>query len=343
MYKNKDRKGLNVIRERGPGGSRITGIGHYVPERVLSNFDLEQMVDTSNEWIVTRTGIRERRVAAPEEATSDMALYAARAALEDAGVDPGELDLILVATVTPDMQFPSTACILQNRLGASHVAGFDIAAACSGFVYGLTLASAMIETGRARKVLLVGVELLTRILDYRDRATCVLLGDGAGAVVLEPAQPEEGILGTFIRCDGAHRELLFLPGGGSRMPLTAELIAEGQQYLKMKGDGLFKYAVRAMVEAAHRTLEEAGLKASDVDYLIPHQANIRIIEGVRKRLKLSREQVVVNIDRIGNTSSASIPIALSELRDGGTLHRGNLVMMVAFGGGLTWGAVLMRY
>ena len=326
-----------------PKGARITGIGHYLPERVLSNFDLEKIVDTTDEWIVTRTGIRERRIAAEAEAASDLALHASRLALDDAGVAAGQIDLIIVTTVTPDMSLPATACILQDRLGASHAAGFDLSAACSGFVYGLTTANAMIATGRAKKVLLVGVEVLSRILDYEDRATCVLFGDGAGAVVIEEGPVGEGILGTFMRCDGSLGELLYVPGGGSRMPLDERRIAERQQYVKMKGDGLFKYAVRAMVEAARSTLDEAGLGLSDIDYLIPHQANIRIIEGVRKRLKLDKEQVVVNIDRIGNTSSASIPIALSELRDGGTLRRGDLVMMVAFGGGLTWGAVLVRY
>lgn len=324
-------------------GARITGMGHYLPERVLSNFDLEKMVDTSDEWIVTRSGIRERRIADRSQAASDLALEASKMALADAGVEPGELDLIIVSTVTPDMSLPATACILQTRLGATRAAGFDLSAACSGFVYGLTTASAMIAAGRAKKILLVGVEVLSRILDYEDRTTCVLFGDGAGAVVVEEGPEGDGVLGTFMQCDGALGELLYVPGGGSRMPLDEQRILERQQYVKMKGDGLFKYAVRAMVGAARSTLDEAGLSLSDIDYLIPHQANIRIIEGVRKRLKLTKEQVVVNIDRIGNTSSASIPIALSELKDGGTLHRGDLVMMVAFGGGLTWGAVLVRY
>jgi 3-oxoacyl-[acyl-carrier-protein] synthase-3 len=301
------------------------------------------MVDTSDEWIVTRSGIRERRIADKSEAASDLALQASKRALEDAGIGADELDLIIVSTVTPDMSLPATACILQDRLGAKHAAGFDLSAACSGFVYGLTTGHAMIAAGRVRKILLVGVEVLSRILDYEDRTTCVLFGDGAGAVVLEEGPPDEGILGTFMQCDGSLGELLYVPGGGSRMPLDEQRIAERQQYVKMKGDGLFKYAVRAMVDAARSTLDEAGLQTSDVDYLIPHQANIRIIEGVRKRLKLTKEQVVVNIDRIGNTSSASIPIALSELRDGGTLHKGDLVIMVAFGGGLTWGAALVRY
>jgi len=332
-----------VIKPCEPKGAKISGIGHYLPERVLTNFDFEKMVDTSDEWIVTRTGIRERRIAAEHEASSDMAFEASKIALADAGVDPKDLDLILVATVTPDMPLPSTGCILQDRLGAKKAAAFDIAAACSGFIYGLAVASSMVSVGKAKKVLLAGVETLSSITDYEDRATCVLFGDGCGAVVVEEAEPGEGILSTFMQSDGGEGELLYIPAGGSRTPLTEENIGERQQYVKMKGDGLFKYAVRAMVDAANHTLKEADLKAADIDYLIPHQANIRIIEGVRKRLKLEKEQVVVNIDRIGNTSSASIPIALAELKEGGTLKHGDLVMMVAFGGGLTWGAALIKY
>ncbi len=332
-----------MIKPGEPRGARITGIGHYLPERILSNFDLEKMVDTSDEWIVTRSGIRERRIAAEHQASSDLAFEAAKIALEDAGVAGKDLDLIMVATVTPDMSLPSTACILQDRLGAKKAAAFDISAACSGFIYGLAVASSMIAAGKVKKVLLAGVEVLSRIMDYEDRTTCVLFGDGAGVVVIEEAEPGEGILSTFMQSDGGLGELLYLPGGGSRMPLTEERLKERQQYVKMKGDGLFKYAVRAMVDAAKHTLDEADLKASDINFLIPHQANIRIIEGVRKRLKLEKEQVVVNIDRIGNTSSASIPIALAELKEGGTLKKSDLVMMVAFGGGLTWGAALMKY
>jgi 3-oxoacyl-[acyl-carrier-protein] synthase-3 len=324
-------------------GARITGIGHYLPDRIMTNFDLEKMVDTSDEWIVTRSGIRERRIAAEHQASSDLALAAAEIALDDAGVSPSDLDMIIVATVTPDMFLPSTACVLQESLGAKKAAAFDVSAACSGFVYGLSVASSMIGMSRARRILVVGVEVLSRIVDFEDRTTCVLFGDGAGAVILEECPADQGILSTFMRSDGGYGELLYLPGGGSRMPLTEQRLREHQQYVKMKGDGLFKYAVRAMVDASKRALHETGHKASDIDFLIPHQANIRIIEGVRKRLKLDKEQVVVNLDRIGNTSSASIPIALSELKQGGTLNEGDLVMMVAFGGGLTWGAVLMKY
>lgn len=322
--------------------ARISGIGYYIPGKILTNFDLEKMVDTTDEWIMTRSGISERRIAAPHEASSDLALAASRAALEDSGVDPKDLDLIIVATVTPDMSLPSTACIIQDKLGSAKAAAFDISAACSGFIYGLATAQSMIAAGHTKKALVVGVEVLSRIIDWEDRTTCVLFGDGAGAVVLEPCPHGEGIIGTYMQSDGSLGDLLYRPGGGSRAPLTVETLMERQQYVKMKGDGLFKYAVRAMVDAAERTLEEAGVAKEDIDYLVPHQANIRIIEGVRKRLNLQKEQVVINIDRIGNTSSASIPIALGELKENGTLKKGDLVIMVAFGGGLTWGSILFR-
>ncbi|MBN2071377.1 MAG: ketoacyl-ACP synthase III [Candidatus Krumholzibacteriota bacterium] len=322
--------------------AKITGIGYYIPDRILTNAELETMVDTTDEWIVTRSGIRERRIATPEQAASDLSLEAAKAALKDAGVDAEDLDLIIVATVTADMALPATGCIIQDKLGAKRAAAFDISAACSGFIYAVTVAQSMIGMGHVKKALVVGVEVLSKIIDWEDRKTCVLFGDGAGAVVLESCPQGEGILGTFMQSDGSLGELLFLPGGGSRNPITAENLDERLQYVKMKGDGLFKYAVRSMVDAAQRTLVEAGLTTDDVSFLIPHQANIRIIEGVRKRLKLDREQVVVNIDRIGNTSSASIPIALGEINESGVLKKDDLVIMVAFGGGLTWGAVLFK-
>lgn len=322
--------------------ARIKGIGYYIPEQIRTNFDLEKMVDTTNEWILSRSGIRERRIASDEQASSDMALAASRSALEDAGVDPADIDLIIVATVTPDMSLPATACIIQDHLGSRKAAAFDISAACSGFIYAVATAQSMIGIGHVKNALVVGVETLSRIIDWEDRKTCVLFGDGAGAVVLEACPHGEGILGTYMQSDGTLGELLYRPGGGSREPLTEETLRQRQQFVKMKGDGLFKYAVRAMVDAAERTLDEAGVTKGDIDYLIPHQANIRIIEGVRKRLKLEKEQVVVNIDRIGNTSSASIPIALGELKENGTLKEGDLVIMVAFGGGLTWGSILFR-
>ncbi len=324
------------------GGARISGIGYYVPELVLSNFDFEKMVETSDEWIVTRSGIRERHIAADDQASSDMAIEAARKALKDARVKAENIDLIIVGTVTPDMPLPSTACIVQDKLGAKSASAFDVTAACSGFIYGITVAESMIATGKVERALVVGVETLSRILDFKDRKTCVLFGDGAGAAILEPCPRGEGILSTYMKSNGSYGELLYLPGGGSRSPLTEQRLKNRDRFVKMKGDGLFKYAVKSMVDAAHRALETADLTIDDVRYLIPHQANIRIIEGVRKRLKLSKEQVVVNIDRMGNTSSASIPIALGEIRERGILKKGDIIIMVAFGGGLTWGSVLFR-
>ena len=324
-------------------GAKIVGIGYYLPERVLTNFDFEKMVDTTDEWIITRTGIRERHIAAEDQAASDLAFEASKMALEDANVDPEELDLIIVGTVTPDMFVPSAACTLQNRLGAVKSAAFDINAACSGFIYGLSVAHSMISHGKNKTVLVVGVEILSRITDYEDRATCVLFGDAAGAAVLKSCPADEGILSTFMRSDGSYADLLYMPGGGSRRPLNEERLKGGEQFLKMKGNGLFKNAVRAMIEASNHVLDEAGMKSKDIDFLIPHQANIRIIDGVRQRLHLPEEKVVVNIDHVGNTSTASIPVAFAEAKERGDIKKGDTILMVGFGGGLTWGAVLIRY
>jgi len=327
----------------GSRGTKFAGIGYYIPERVLTNFDLEKMVDTTDEWIVTRTGIHERHIAKAEEASSDMAIHAARMAMADAKVSPGDIDLIVVGTATGDLPFPSTACIVQYNIGAKNAAAFDVAAACSGFIYALTIVHSMISSGKFRRALVIGVETLSRIVDYEDRVTCVLFGDGAGAVVMEPCDPGEGILATYVKSDGSYTDLLYLPAGGSRRPLTEERLKNREQYVKMKGDGLFKYAVKAMVEAGETVLRDAKLKTSDVDFVIPHQANLRIIEGVRTRLRLPPEKVIVNIDHVGNTSTASIPIALCEARDKGLIKRGDTLLLVAFGGGLTWGAVLLTY
>jgi 3-oxoacyl-[acyl-carrier-protein] synthase-3 len=327
----------------GPRGSRFAGIGYYLPERILTNFDFEKMVDTTDEWIVTRTGIRERHIATVEEAASDLAFNAARKALADARLAPGDIDLIVVGTATSDFPFPSTACILQDRLGAQKAAAFDVTAACSGFIYAVTIVHSMILSGMVRRALVIGVEVLSRIVDYQDRATCVLFGDGAGAVIMEPCDPGEGLIATHIGSDGRYADLLYQPAGGSRRPLTEERIKNREQYVKMKGDGLFKYAVKAMVDAGETVLRKAKMKASDVDFVIPHQANLRIIEGVRTRLRLPPEKVIVNIDHVGNTSTASIPIALCEARDKGLINRGDKLLLVAFGGGLTWGAILMKF
>ena len=325
------------------GGARLAGIGHYLPERVLTNFDLEKMVDTTDEWIVTRSGIRERHIAAKDQASSDLAFEASKQAMAAAGAGPEDIDLIIVGTVTSDMLFPSTACVLQDRLGAVNAAAFDVTAACSGFIYGLSIAHSLITHGKNKKVLVVGVETLSRIIDYEDRTTCVLFGDGAGAAVLEPCALGEGILSSFMQSDGSYGELLYLPGGGSRRPLDEERLKNREQYVKMKGNDLFKYAVRTMVDASRAVLKEVDLTTKDLDFLIPHQANIRIIEGVRHRLKLPPEKVIVNIDHVGNTSAASIPIAFSEAVGRGEIERGDKVLMVGFGGGLTWGAVLLEF
>ncbi len=326
-----------------PKNARFAGIGYYLPEAVLTNADFEKMVDTSDEWIVTRTGIRERHIAKAEEASSDLAINAARKAMADARIDAKDIDLIVVGTATSDYPFPSTATVVQNKIGAKSAAAFDVAGACSGFIYSVTIAQSMIVAGKARRALVIGVETLSRITDYTDRATCVLFGDGAGAVIMEGCEPGEGILGTYIKSDGTYADLLYQPVGGSRTPLTEERIRNREQFIKMKGDGLFKYAVKAMDDAGETVLRNANVKISDVDFVIPHQANLRIIEGVRSRLGVPPEKTIVNIDRVGNTSTASIPIAFCEARDKGIIKRGDRILMVAFGGGLTWGAVLLKY
>jgi len=325
------------------GGARVAGIGHYLPERILTNFDFEKMVDTTDEWIVTRSGIRERHIAAEDQATSDLAFEASKIALADAGVEPEDIDLIILGTVTPDMPFPSAACVLQDKLGAKKAAAFDVTAACSGFIYGLSIAHSLINNKKGEKALVIGVETLSRITDYEDRTTCVLFGDGAGATVLEPCAAGDGILSTFMRSDGSLAELLCQPGGGSRRPLNEERLRNREQYLKMKGNEVFKYAVRAMVGASRTVLKEVDMTTEELDFLIPHQANIRIIEGVRRRLELPKEKVIVNIDRVGNTSSASIPIAFAEAVKNGEIKRGDTVLMAGFGGGLTWGAALLKF
>ena len=323
--------------------SRIIGTGHYVPTRVLTNFDLEKMVDTTDEWIVTRTGIRERRIAAENEACSDLSLAACKEAVAMAGLDPKDIDGIIIGTISGDMQFPATAAFVQDRLGATNAAALDLSAACSGFIYSVNMAHAMIVSGQMERVLVVGAEVLTKFVDWSDRSTCVLFGDAAGAALLEACPRGEGILATHMKSDGALAELLCLPGGGSRHPLTSNTFSDRTRFIKMKGDGVFKWAVRAMVDATHTVLEQAGYSLSDVAVVIPHQANIRIIDAVAERLEIPRERVVVNLDRYGNTSSATIPVAYDEVVRAKKLKPGDLVLFTGFGGGFTWGSVLLKH
>ncbi|WP_094605498.1 3-oxoacyl-[acyl-carrier-protein] synthase 3 protein 1 [Sporomusa silvacetica DSM 10669] len=321
----------------------IIGIGTYLPEKIVTNKDLESIVETSDEWIVDRTGIRERRIAASDIATSDLASQAAQRALDDAGVTAEEIDLIIVASATPDMFFPSTACLVQANIKATNAAAFDLAAGCSGFVYAMVTGSQFIKTGLYKKVLVIGAETLSKILDWTDRNTCVLFGDGAGAAVLAEMSPGYGILASQLGADGAGGDLLKLPAGGSRNPATDETVSQRMHFIHMSGNEVFKFAVKIMGEAASKTLEAAGLSAADVDCLIPHQANIRIIQSAAKRLKLPMDKVMVNVDKYGNTSAASIPIALEEAVHSGKIKQGDHVVLVGFGAGLTWASAVMKW
>ncbi len=320
----------------------IAGIGSYVPERVLTNADLERMVATSDDWVVARTGIRERRIAASGEACSDLAIRAAERALKDAGVAASDLEMILVATCTGDSPLPSTACRIQHRLGASRAAACDLSAACCGFIYALAVGDAYVKTG-ARHVLVVGAEVMSAITDWTDRTTCVLFGDGAGAVVLSPVEGDAGILSSHLHSDGNLWDLICVPGGGSRTPPSEKMVAEGLHYLKMKGSETFKVAVKTLEDAAREALAANHLTVADIDVFVPHQANMRIIKAVAQRLGLPMEKVVVNLDRYGNTSAASIPLALDEAVKAGRIRRGSLVLMEAFGGGLTWASSVIRW
>jgi 3-oxoacyl-[acyl-carrier-protein] synthase-3 len=319
----------------------ILGTGMYVPERILSNRDLEQMVDTNDEWIVTRTGIRERRIASEQQATSDLAYEAALEALRNAGITAEELDLIIVATITPDMAFPSTACILQARLGATKAAAYDLSAACSGFIYGLANASAFIANGMYKYALVIGSDCLSKITDYTDRNTCVLFGDGAGAVVIGPVPEGRGFRSFELGADGSGGELLKLAGGGSRFPVSQRLVDERAHYIYMEGREVFKFAVRVMGMAAEEALRKAGMTKRDIDFLVPHQANIRIIQSALSRLELSEDKCIINVDRYGNMSAASIPVALAEAVRQGRIREGQRLVLVGFGGGLTWGASVL--
>ena len=320
----------------------IVGVGSYVPKNIISNFDLEKIMDTSDEWIKTRTGIRERRIVDENEATSDLATKAALNAIKDANLTPEDIDLIIVATITPDMIFPSTACLVQANIKATKAACFDLEAACSGFIYGITVAKQFIESDTYKHVLVIGAEALSRILDYEDRSTAILFGDGAGAVVMGPVS-EGGVLSTSLGSDGNGKDYLNIPAGGSKTPASEDSIKNRLHFIKMAGNDVFKFAVRIMQDASVECIESANLEIQDIDYLIPHQANIRIIEASAKRLKLSMNKVYVNLDKYGNMSAASIPVALDEAYREGKIKKGDNIVLVGFGGGLTWGASVVRW
>ena len=321
----------------------ILGVGKYLPEKVMTNADLEKMVDTSDEWIITRTGIKERRIASKEESSSDMAVKAAKSALDNAGLKPEDIDLIVVATITPDMFFPSTACQLQHKLGIDNVPAFDISVACSGYIYGLAIADQFIKTGMYKHALVVAAEKLSSVTDWEDRSTCVLFGDGAGAAVLGVVK-EGGILGIHLGADGSKGDLLQLPAGGSRMPASRKTVEDRLHTIKMEGNVLFKHAVKIMAEAALAVTEPLGLKGDDIDIIIPHQANIRILNALAKRMGVDpEEKVYLNIEKYGNMSAASSAIALTEAVEEGRIKRGDMILMDAFGGGLTWGALVIKW
>ena len=324
------------------GRVSITGIGSHAPQRVMKNDELAQIVDTSDEWIVERTGIRERRVAAPEEALSDLARPAAEAALGQAGLQASSVDLIIVATVTPDMLFPSTGAILADQLGAKDAAAYDLSAGCTGFVYALVQAHGMVASGLVEHALVVGGDVLSKIVDWEDRSTCVLFGDGAGAVVLERV-PDGGFLGFELGADGSGGPELYMPAGGSRAPATAETVAARQHYAKMNGREVFKFATRVLVDSAEKVLDECGVPVEEIDVYVPHQANVRIIDHARKKLGIPEERTVVNVDRFGNTSSGSIPLALGDAESDGRLKEGEMVLMTGMGAGLTWGSALIEW
>jgi len=323
--------------------AKIVATGSYVPERVLTNSDLEKMVDTSDEWIRERTGIRERRIADEKEAASDLACEAAKAAFKRTDIKAKDIDLVIVATVTGDMPFPATACHLQHKLGLKKAAAFDVNAACSGFLYGLSIADSFIRNGSHKRVLVVGAEILSRITDWEDRSTCVLFGDGSGAAILEATNEDRGIISTHLGSDGGMWELLNMPGGGSRHPASKDSIKKRLHYIKMKGNETFKIAVRTLESLVKKSLDENKLKPSQLSLLIPHQANLRIIQATAERLGIPMDKVFVNLDKYGNTSAASIPIALDEAFRQGRIRDGDYLLLEAFGGGLTWASVLIKW
>ncbi len=321
----------------------IVGTGFYAPKKVLTNIDLEKMVDTTDEWIRTRTGIKERRIADDNEAASDLAIEAARKAIEDSRISPQEIELVIVATLSPDYPFPSTACLVQEKLGIKNAWAFDIEAACSGFIYALSVAEAYLKTGTYQTALVIGAEVFSRIVDWTDRNTCVLMGDGAGAVVLKEVESGRGILSTHLGADGSGADLLKQPAGGSRLPATEETARQGLHYFKMQGKEVFKSALRIMSESVITALMKANLTSEDIDLIIPHQANIRILNAMAKKLSIPMEKVMVNLDKYGNTTAASIPMALDEAVKQGRIKEGDVVVLVAFGAGLTWGATIIRW
>ena len=321
----------------------ITGVGSYVPAKILTNADLEKMVETSDEWITSRTGIKERRVAAPDEFTSDMAAKAAERAMKMAGITGDQIDLVIVATITPDMPFPATACLVQQKIGAKRAAAFDLEAACSGFIYGLEIGQQFIMSRTYETVLVVGAEKLSSIVDWTDRNTCVLFGDGAGAAILQSRENSNGMLTAVMGADGAKADLLSMPGGGSACPATADSVTAKRHYLRMDGKETFKSAVNAMVSAAQEALRRCELDITKIKCVIPHQANRRIIDAVSERLGATPEQLFVNLEKYGNTSAASVAIALDEAVSSGKIRRGDLVLLVVFGAGLTWGAAVIEW
>lgn len=325
-------------------GAKISALGCYVPPRVLTNQDFEQIVDTTNEWILERTGIRERHIADPDVATSDLAAEAARRVLASAGLSPSDIDAIIVCTVTPDMLFPATACLVQHKIGAKHVWGFDLIAACCSFLYGMNTAADLVRAGTHNRVMVIGADTMSRIIDYQDRATCVLFGDGAGAMIVEATDdPSEGLIRYFHEIDGSGGEALKMPAGGSKMPASHQTVDERLHYVKQDGQQVFRFAVKRMYEVAQEVLHRAGLTAADVKVLIPHQANQRIIAATAERLGLREDQVVINISKYGNTTGATIPLATMDAINDGRLKKGDLVLFAAVGAGFTTGASLWRW